>query len=382
MRVAFLASPSGAGLNIVAFGFCVIIAHGALTAGVGAELDGARLSPTEFLPRYRQALRELEACYRNAQIDGRESTYKRSASLPIQGASDTSQKPPRERGFRGFFYVFSEPNEKLWLTNAKYFNRLKEPKLYIDSVIVSAGSHQFMVSRRAPGGPYFLVRSENGTVIPYNVQTFRHRVKNAPYCLAGFPDFVEYVNSPQFHVTEVSNTTDSGRALTKVVFEYAPNDFKKPNMEGWLRLETSFNWVIRDYEISVTHTKPGQPPIISHISGSVDYRQEQGTPIPIRIKYDGWDDFSTKKKRFFEDTLYELDRFALGATPSEDFSLAAFGLGDFERPSARASNRIPYYLVVGALVALLISAALARIARLYRNRNSESTAHRAPECKG
>ena len=37
------------------------------------------------------------------------------------------------------------------------------------------------------------------------------------------------------------------------------------------------------------------------------------------------------------------DNYTVGPTPTEEFTLAAFGLGDFERPTARATNRGTYY---------------------------------------
>jgi hypothetical protein len=316
-------------------------------------------------------LSELESRYRDAQIDGRYGVARFSASLPIQTSPEAPGKSSRPRGTRSFSYVASDGREKLHLASTTPFDQLKDPKRYIDSVVVSAGSHQFTVSRHAPGEPYFLTGSEMGTV-PSIFQLYRGRVKNAAYCPAGFSDFPEYANSQQFKITEVSHIFDSGRPVTTVVFEYLPNGGNKPQIKGWIRLDTAMNWIIRDYEITVTNTQPDKSTVVSSLSGSITYKQEKGTPIPVRVRCDQSQDNNVQKKRFYTAELFEIDRFELGRVPPGDFSLAAFGLGDFEQPSARGANRVPYYLIFGALIALFLSAVLAKIARSFKRKDARS----------
>ncbi len=372
MRVTLLAGRLMVGWLVATFSLGGVFAPCVATECVRAGEEGEPLSPSDFLLRYRLALSELEAHYRNAQIDGRHSTARYYVNLPVRNTDDGPQKSPRERGSRGFSYVFSNGNEKLRFTNAKPFSQLKDPKHYIDSVFVNAVSQQFMVSRRAPNDAYFLTRNDSGGATPNNVRRLRSQVRDCAYCPAGFSRFPEYANSPHFKVTEVTRQIDSGRPITKFVFEYRPNNLEKPNIEGWVRLEASMNWVIRDYEIVVTNTAPDHPPLVSHITGSVSYKQEQAAAIPIQVKYDEWYDNTPKMIRSFEDTLYEIDRFVLGAVPPGDFALAAFGLDDFERSSGRATYRGTHVLIICGVIALLISAVLARFARSYRRKDKDS----------
>jgi hypothetical protein len=148
------------------------------------------------------------------------------------------------------------------------------------------------------------------------------------------------------------------------MFRYLPNDEKNPNMEGWFRVDSSLNSVIRDYEIKVTHHAFDQArKLVSQISGSILYKVENGTPVPVEVNYKEEHDNQVQHRRFVDVRTYEINRFVLGPTPAAEFTLAAFGLGDFERPSARSTSRGPYLLLVIAGAALFLSLVLSRLAR-------------------
>jgi hypothetical protein len=63
---------------------------------------------------------------------------------------------------------------------------------------------------------------------------------------------------------------------------------------------------------------------------------------------------------------YEISRFEFAATPAQEFTLAAFGLGDFREPSGRHVSRVPYYAGAIALIAFFAAIALRQIARASR----------------
>jgi len=52
---------------------------------------------------------------------------------------------------------------------------------------------------------------------------------------------------------------------------------------------------------------------------------------------------------------FDYDRFDLGEGPPEDFSLAAYGLGEIEVPPGRPQNRLPLYFGAVAVVAFILS---------------------------
>ena len=74
-----------------------------------------------------------------------------------------------------------------------------------------------------------------------------------------------------------------------------------------------------------------------------------------------------------EECEYQIDRFVLGPIPAEEFTLAHFGLGDFEAPSSRSPTRFGYYALAVAIAAALVSVALAWFARRTRSERAGGT---------
>jgi hypothetical protein len=340
-----------------------------VSARADTEPDGESVSPVEFLPLFRAALTNLKARFEDAQIDGRRRTTRYSINLPDHGFAYETSKPPGERNVSGFYYIHSGGNERLRWTNGRPIEQIKSPARFHDSVIVSAGPHKFTVSRTGPEADYFLSQADNGPATPSLIRHFRDRVRNAPYCPGGF-DFPEFAKSPQFKVAQVSRTIDSGKPVLKAFFNYVPATPDKPSLEGWIRLEESMDLAIRDYQFKVTHARPR--PNVIHVSGSVSYGKREGASAPTEVKYKDSVYDKAHDKTSIEDTVYEIDRFTLGPTPPEAFTLGAFGLGDFERPSSRASNNWSLYLIIGAAIALSLSAVCARASRSSRGKANPS----------
>jgi hypothetical protein len=159
------------------------------------------------------------------------------------------------------------------------------------------------------------------------------------------------------------------REEPKLVFEYLARDEKKTAIAGWLSLEPSMNWVIRNYEFEtriVRVSKGKESPYVTHVTGSVHYRDgiEPAQPIDINVER------VVDNKRVLKGT-YELSKFIVAPTPPVEFTLAAYGLGDFEKPSGRSPNRAAYYAMAIAAVALLISFVLSRIVKRLPERKTE-----------
>ena len=357
---------------LVAFSLLVIFTHGVATACLHAGPEGKseNLSSSDFLREYRRVLNEQRARYCDARIDGRITGRMYWLKASKRGSGKASplfvfegESPPEMKSGSGFSYAFSGGSEKLRTIN-------NNPSHRLDSVLVSTDSIEFLVRRAVPGGPYFLAQSKPKTADLRVLKPYRNRVKNASYCVGSLPDFPEYVSSPNFRVMQVSRTTDSGRPVTKVHFQYSSNE-KKNNVTdigGWFRLETSMNWGVRDYEFKRTVIEPGKEKWVTQFSGSISYKQENGPPVPIQVKFK-----SAQNDGQVEEVIYDIDDFVLGPTPAEAFTLASFGLGDFERPSTRGTNFATYYALIFGVAALVASAALAWMGKSLRRRRPSAT---------
>ncbi len=183
------------------------------------------------------------------------------------------------------------------------------------------------------------------------IETLRPRVLDAHYQPGGLIDFPAYVMDPRFEVKQVVRTTDPGGTAIKFFFRYFPSQPKEPNIEGWVRLEGESDWVIRDYELEVTFRGVDQEKksveLVSKRSGSILYKPKDGLSVPSEIKYR-----EERSTGTVEDSTFQIENFALGPTPEEEFTLAAFGLGDFARPTARSTHQGTYYLAIFGVAAL------------------------------
>jgi hypothetical protein len=360
------------GLGVaVAFALLVTVTHGPAAAFSQADAESESLPPSDFLRRYRDVLKRQMERYHDVRADGKISGRTELPKRTSQG-KDTSQKRPASSPvFRSFSLVRSGVNEKLHLVRTG-------GSAPVDGVAVNAGSHAFRVRRGTPGGPFMLDRSETKNETWKMTEVLRRKVLDAPYSPAGLREFPAYVVDPQFQVTQVVRTAGPEGPTIKFSFRYLPNVPKtKPNLEGWVRLEGASDWVIRDYELSATwwmldKAKKRVESVAQH-SGSILYKQTHGVPVPAEIRHS-----EHRKSGFIDESVYQIDDFQLGPTPAEEFTLAAYGLGDFERPTERATNRSTHYVVLFGATALVMSLVLAAIARFRRERPSPEPAQGRP----
>jgi hypothetical protein len=324
-----------------------------VSAGVWDEQQSA----SELLVNYRMAIRTLQARYQNAQIDGssRGRTLFLKAPPGSKAAKRTSEPPPT--GSNPFWYAYSDDSEKLRVV-------LRQPR-FNEHVFIRTGPRFSNLARASDKDPYYLTDSGQQERDPSSVQTYRERVRDAPFSLGGLANFPEYVASPDFQVIGVDRRGAAGNAVTKIRFRYAPKvDRTSPNLErrstldGWMALDPAAGWVIRDYEYTRTITRPDGTESVAQRTGSIQYANANGTPVPADITY----------KEVIEaagqviEMAYHIDHYQLGAAPPEEFTLAAFGLGDFDRTAPRSSRWGALSLFTVGIAALLVAGALARFA--------------------
>jgi hypothetical protein len=356
------------GLGVMApFALLVIVTNGSSAAFPQVGVEGDALSSSDFLSRYRDVLDRQRVRYHDARVDGKISGRMDRPKKASQDKNTKQTRPDSSPDSISFSMVRSGVNEKLHF--------VRTGRSPADRVVVSAGPHAFRVRRGSPNEPYTLSRSETkdkGDAGWRMTEKLRPRVLDAPYLPAGLLDFPAYVMDPHFQVKQVVRTMGSGGPAIRFFFRSLPNGPKKPNLEGWVRLEGASDWVIRDYELEATWSLLDQEKKrvdrVNKHSGSIVYTQKDGVSVPSEIRYT-----ERRSTGTVEENVFQIDNFTLGATPAEEFTLAAFGLGDFERPMARATNRGSYYLAILGATVLIISFILAAIARSRRGQRAEGS---------
>ena len=261
----------------------------------------------------------------------------------------------------------------------------------LDRVLVDTGDRSFMIRRSSPDNPYFLEEHHAYGDTRKDFHHYQFLFQYASFCPAGMGSFPEFVNSPEFKILEMTRTNDGGESLVRISFEYPNKDGKLEvstsphetrvyrDVSGFLVLDSARGFVIRDYDVNVGSVivrdrdgKAGsvpQPVSVTYRSvGSVRYKDGSEPPAPSEINERSL--FGKGRKWLWR--KYELSKFELTHNPAEpeEFSLAAYGLGDFERPSKRSANYVTYYILAVASAAFLISYILLRIGRYFQHKST------------
>jgi hypothetical protein len=306
-------------------------------------------TPSECLSSYRQALRELQAAYRDVKIE-----CVRLETLNVRERANAELRPVDRT--TNYSYISSDKSRQLRLVR-------EEPK-YLDRVVSQADGNNFSIRRSTPNSSYFVERNndrEEGFKIFKDVDI---SLRGAVYCLPTISDFPEVVNSPEFTIPKVEKGRDSASSTLKIHFQFRPGNRKRPRISGWVSVDPNLGWVIRNCEYETQDLQLDNAPIFSNV-GSVTYREDGKRAIPIDINYTTRIDGRTRST-----VHYKISRFTFGETPRAEFALAAFGLGDIATVHESTRKRNDFSTVAFVLLAFGISAALWWAARVLRRKNS------------
>jgi hypothetical protein len=324
---------------------------------IRAQGDSEKIDPAHFLARYRKAVHELRATYSNVRIDGSIRTvFPIPASAKERAGAregrDTAGGPQRVRENMGFSYTYCDGKERV--------SRFLQPGPK-ESVFVSAGDTQFGLAHANPQGPYVLRNLSKGGQEIRVVDVLRRRVRDAPYRPAGVYRFDEYVDSPQFKIEKVSRVKEAGQELTRVVLHYLPPGEREQRIDGHIDLDESMGLVIRSCELELRWSTP-QGPAHVVVGGSVNYKEQNGKAVPTEVNFSQHAVPSNANNVTYQ-WEYRITRYSLESTPPEQFTLAAFGLGDYQRTLSQVHARSAYRTSVIAVGALLAAFVLFRIGR-------------------
>ncbi len=229
------------------------------------------------------------------------------------------------------------------------------------------GNTQFSVGRAGPGSPY-VVKShlrDDGDMKP--LAELRMQVRDAPYRPSGLRDFEKYLDSPYFSIERARRLRGTGGAVISLLIHYRPPTEQELHIDGRLDLDESLGLVIRHYELKHAMAFPGGRGEALY-EGTVQYEQEDGKAIPTHVDLKTQPIPETGRSTRWE---YGISRYSLGpSTPPEEFTLAFYGLGDFERTLGHAEARSTYRTGAVAATTFMIGLVLLGIGRKVHNARS------------
>ena len=200
----------------------------------------------------------------------------------------------------------------------------------------------FWVRRSKQGGP-FMLGDVKTSGPPRALVVYKAMLVDLPYVPTGAQsEFPECVWSKEFAIRDVTTSSDSEGPLVKAAFEYIPADKSKTKMRGWIALDPSRNWAI-----SAMKSPGSTRPALGERTNPSAKRLGRSSPRLGPLQSCGWHlrtdcvrwnfirDHGRYHLRRHARAAVEFTRFDVAAVPDGEFSLAAFGLGDFENPSTR-----------------------------------------------
>jgi hypothetical protein len=307
------------------------------------EPDGEAVDPTWILAKYRAAVRDLQATYVNAQIVGTSRIVQTRAPQEKRGALESGAKavtnptPGGGTRERSFAYAFCDGKERI------------VAKGVLEGVVVDNGSAQFSINRPGPGKPYSVKFHSTERIEMNGLVEMRQQLRDAPYRPGGLVDVEKYVNSPHFSIEWARRRRREGGSVISLLVHHRPPTEQEWHFDGRMDLDESLGLVIRQYELEFRVASPKRR-VHMGTEGSVEYKREGGKVVPTHVVYKTHP-IPEKQSTRWE---YDISSYSLVATPPEEFTLAYYGLGDFERTLGQVETRSSYRTAWAAAIAFLI----------------------------
>lgn len=233
---------------------------------------------------------------------------------------------------------------------------------FLDRVYVM-GERSFALRRSAEGGAYVL--DQLGQLPVSFVTEFKENknmLVNAAFSISN-EAIPPLLDSPRFTVHRAAR---AGRGAAPVRFDFyygAERPKEQYDMAGWFVVDPARAWSVVEYQV---HRKipalPKSEQLDMLITGKVRYPAEQGPcatfPEGVTVSFLSL----VPGGRQFE-RRYDFQTLSCSTDPvsSSDFTLAAFGMGDLDRPASRGMNTTALWALG---IAVLVAAASVVIRRL------------------
>lgn len=170
----------------------------------------------------------------------------------------------------------------------------------------------------------------------------------------------QFLRSPQFVSRKVARVSEDAEELIRIDFEAKRSSPGDPGIRGWLKVAPARQGVLHSYEYSPLD----QPKAITQ--ATIQYVASEGgaPPTPVKVVLRDQNPNGVTHVR----TL-TIQSFEGVDTPADQFSPAAFGLGDLAAPSKPAIRGSVWFLMLAAL-ALGASVVLYRMSRATGKRST------------
>jgi hypothetical protein len=285
------------------------------------------------------ALQRLQAANATIQLEGTRT------ALSIEPGEAT----PSRTVIFAISYAVNGAHEKLVQIHK---GGLTKTPTGFERVFVTDHKNDFTLQRDSEDQSYRLI-GRNDDVRSF-IDSKKMLFVDAPYSIGGIllPNIMK---SPNFSVRKLSWQTHDGQSLLRVDINYTSG---KPNvytMSGWMLVDPQRNWGLREYNAQLAY--PSYPGVRVIYSGTVRYRENDST-LPEEVTFSSTD---TSGKSPEGRDLFRLKSFSFDPLPEEGFSLAAFGLGDVDRPSRRSRHGITAWAFCIALFSIVLGIVLKRL---------------------
>lgn len=218
-----------------------------------------------------------------------------------------------------------------------------------EAVLLHAPPRAYAIRRDESKGPYSIKGVERvDGIIDDGYRKIANGMFRAPLSMHGLylPDLFDDTG---FKFRRITEARTGGERLARIDFEYRPANGRATN-DGWLLVDPTRSWALRRFEYHFTAV--GRPGF--SLKGECRYEGSQdGVPL-LRS--------ASLIESYPEGVVYTYDsnitKIEHASTPPESFTLAAYGLGQFEKPVGASTNTTAYWFYALATVALIAGAML------------------------
>jgi hypothetical protein len=339
------------------------------------EPDGEPIDPIAALAAYRKALPQLRATYSNVAIEGTGRFVTTPHRLAAEKAKAAGRRAPQGTDAKWeFAYAFCEGKEKRAISPLAGRNRGGT------QVVVDDGQARFTARSDGPGRPYSVRAHSKDRDDAEPASELRIHVRDAPYRPEGLKEFEQFVASPHFSIERAVRRRGAAGAVLSLLVHYRPPNEQELHIDGRVELDEGLGLVIRYYKLETGRTLSGGKRFRMEGEGSVEYNQENGKAIPTSVNFGTHEIPADGRSARWE---YTISKYSLGcSTPSEEFTLAHYGLGDFERTLGQAEARSTCRSAATALAFLIGVVLLILGWRAYKTRSGARTTAQAAAGSG
>jgi hypothetical protein len=199
---------------------------------------------------------------------------------------------------------------------------------YFERVFLERTGRTLILERLDPARPFYIRWITKPSEVPDGLAPTdrRNMVVRAAYSIGGIL-IPTILDSPSFQITKLGRVDRDADLPDRVVFKSRIENTKSsPEIEGWLLLDPKRDWAVREYEVRIG--SPANPDSLVVMSGTARYSDEAGqSPLPEEVTSvtRSGGGAGTGQHRIH----FEARRRTNEPPAAVDFTLAAYGLGDY-----------------------------------------------------